>query len=398
MKFAIYIYDSGTKYYNNDIIQLLDLIKSYPTNQFKISLITTNKYIEIDGDIFDKINIITRNEILNKPRLLNYCIIDAFNDLRKPNNDLLIIIRDGIKLVDKWIDEITKSNNNFLIQNGFGDEFLAIKPELIKEIGLFDERLLLYYDVDFYIRTLLYTHECIIDDKLNNIVTAPLKLIQDRSTIVDVRHPQIELDSANLFKLKWMYSQNNVYNNILNITKIPESFKYYYQFEQHINKKIYQNNQIIKNLLYEKYINIERTLNDGIYYIINLKSSKYLTSFEHSPHNCKSMGMSEKHTEFYIYRNLDKYSIKLNLDIKNQNGTNGWHLYTVPKSNTLFGAGNGEKWATFDIIKKDKFYLIKSVHNEKNKNNRLGRYLYVEYDKIYSDGDSNMEECLWIII
>lgn len=406
MRISIYIYDSGKHKYNSTIENVLMTIKHYKQCKFTINLIVLPNHTEIDGKLYDSINIMTHREPYNIPRIFNNCILNSFVNLNALENDLLIIIQDGITLIHDWIIPILDLAKNFnLIQFGFKDEFLCIKPSLIKQVGLFDEQLILHYDLDFYMRcSIICKNKCSINDTIDNILINPKK-----SIISNIEMSKIELqidiqdELSNKFYNKWGFTHDDAKKNILILNKsnLPHYQKYYYLFENNINQNIYSNSQFIKNSLYNKYIstiNNSKELKDGIYYIANYKSNKYLYVNNYTPQNINGVTLSTIPMEFFVYKNKNKYSIKINMNLINQNNTNGWHIYTVPKNNIVYGAGNDEIWATFDIIKKDNLYLIKSYHNEQNKMKKVGRYLYVSNNNILSDGDESMEECLWAFI
>lgn len=405
MRISIYICDSSGKHqYGISIKNILETIKAYATYKISINLIVFNEYVEIDGRLYDHINIMNFREPFSKPKIFNKCIINSFVNLTKLENDLLIIIQDGITLTNDWVKCILDTSNKFdLIQYGFKDEFIVIKPNLIKEVGLFDEQLPLHYEVDYYLRSIaICRNKCSINDAANNILINPTKSVVAKLELFNSELPKNMQDELfKKFSDKWGVPPINMNDYISKVTRqtIPYCNKYYYIFEKDINQSIYNNIDGIKNLLYKKHIStIDTTISNGVYHILNYKTKTYLYAKEIGPKNINGVSVSTAPMEFYIYKNRSKYSIRLNMDLINQNNTKGWHLYTLPKNSTLFGAGNDGIWATFDIIKKDNYYLIKSYHNETNRKNNIGRYLYVENNLPLSDGDSSMEECLWLIL
>lgn len=142
-------------------------------------------------------------------------------------------------------------------------------------------------------------------------------------------------------------------------------------------------------------VNPIEQLEGGVYKIINVKTKQYINVINPSPKVNNTVVANKKPALFVVYSNNGALSIKLELDIMNQNDTKGWHLYTVPKNNILYGAGNNGPWATFTVEKSGNYYLLKTPHKELNKMGKPGRYLYVSEFSILSDGDSSMEECLW---
>jgi len=146
-------------------------------------------------------------------------------------------------------------------------------------------------------------------------------------------------------------------------------------------------------------LSIKDIFTAGSYKLYNIKTKKYLGVENPDPKNNQCIIADKKPTLFNLYNNHGGISIKLDQNIINQNGTPGWHLYTAPKNNLIYGAGNSGPWATFKLeLVKDKYYLIKSFHDEQNKMGQNGRYLYIVGNNILSDGDSSMEDCLWLLI
>ena len=55
-------------------------------------------------------------------------------------------------------------------------------------------------------------------------------------------------------------------------------------------------------------------------------------------------------TEFILSQKTDtNVSIRINVDMKNQNGTFGYHLYVLPENDIVYGSGNDEIFAQFVI-------------------------------------------------
>lgn len=137
----------------------------------------------------------------------------------------------------------------------------------------------------------------------------------------------------------------------------------------------------------------------GSYKLYNVKTKKYMYANNPDPKNNQCIVADKKSTMFNLYNNHNTLSIKLDQDMPNQNGTQGWHLYTAPKNNLIYGAGNNGPWATFQLeLVKEKYYLIKSFHDDQNKMGNNERFLYVSDNNILTDGDRSMEECLWLLI
>lgn len=68
-------------------------------------------------------------------------------------------------------------------------------------------------------------------------------------------------------------------------------------------------------------------------------------------------------SEFILVKKSDNnVSIRLNRDIGNQNGTYGYHLYVIPENDVVYGAGNDELFAQFNIEKSAQYVRIKSCY------------------------------------
>ena len=68
-------------------------------------------------------------------------------------------------------------------------------------------------------------------------------------------------------------------------------------------------------------------------------------------------------TEFILIKKTEtNVSIRLNSDMKNQNGTFGYHLYVIPENDVVYGAGNDELFAQFNIERRAQYIYIKSAY------------------------------------
>lgn len=83
------------------------------------------------------------------------------------------------------------------------------------------------------------------------------------------------------------------------------------------------------------------------------------------------------------------FVIRYNKDMQNQNGTFGYHLYMLPDTDLLYGAGNAEIYAQFTIESFDKYIFIKSAFKQS--------YLCSEYNIIRCRPMSNPEYCAFTL-
>lgn len=73
-------------------------------------------------------------------------------------------------------------------------------------------------------------------------------------------------------------------------------------------------------------------------------------------------------SEFILIRKTPtNFCIRLNIDMKNQNGTYGYHLYTIPDNDTVYGSGDEGIFAQFQLFQNKTSLKIKSA----NKNSYL---------------------------
>lgn len=80
-------------------------------------------------------------------------------------------------------------------------------------------------------------------------------------------------------------------------------------------------------------------------------------------------------SEFILTNRSDtNIVIRLNVDMLNQNGTFGYHLYVLPNTDLLYGAGNSELFAQFVLEQLDNYVMIKSAYKQ--------AYLCHEYNVI----------------
>lgn len=66
----------------------------------------------------------------------------------------------------------------------------------------------------------------------------------------------------------------------------------------------------------------------------------------------------------FVKKTETNIAIRLNLDMKNQNNTFGYHLYVMPDSDIIYGAGNDEIFAQFNLERRAQYVYIKSAHKD----------------------------------
>lgn len=109
-------------------------------------------------------------------------------------------------------------------------------------------------------------------------------------------------------------------------------------------------NQYINKVIYIKTIN-------GLYLSIeDVSETNYTPTFVFVNDKLHA-------SEFVLSKKSESnVSIRLNNDMKNQNNTFGYHLYVLPDSDIVFGAGNDEIFAQFQLDHYNQYILIKSAH------------------------------------
>jgi hypothetical protein len=89
----------------------------------------------------------------------NSAIVRAFKDLDAPDYDLLILAQDDLLFKGDFFEKIQPHLEKYdIITSGEGDAMVAIQPEGIKNVGLFDERFSLidHHEADFFLRCVMY--------------------------------------------------------------------------------------------------------------------------------------------------------------------------------------------------------------------------------------------------
>jgi hypothetical protein len=95
---------------------------------------------------------------------------------------------------------------------------------------------------------------------------------------------------------------------------------------------------------------------------------------EHNFHATFVFTINRTHaSEFILVKHHDDtINIRLNLDMRNQNNTFGYHLYVLPVNDIVYGSGNTELYAQFVIEQHGDYVLFKSAYKES--------YLSYEYN------------------
>jgi hypothetical protein len=160
--------------YNNDNVlnRALDSLFSSDFINFKntqVNIINNYSSIKINDEFLNNynINIIhnqTRGDNFN-PNLSqnhNQAIIFGFNDLNKPESDIVIHTHNDIVFHKTWVEELMKCMEKYtFVVGSIGDQFVAYKADAIKKIGLWDENFpgLIHKEGDYMLRAFLLNKE-----------------------------------------------------------------------------------------------------------------------------------------------------------------------------------------------------------------------------------------------
>lgn len=318
-------------------------------------------------DQFYKININIVNISYSYPKLWNECIIKGYKCdyiflFNTTNTFTYNNLNSLLELIDKY---------NF-INPLFSNELMGFSPNFIHKIGLFDESLHTNFDIDITLRSKKYS------PILTYLETRTIDLKLERTLDITKNIQNVILNIDKHFIKKWNINTNEFINNnnfnieyLNNIAELitPPYISLYPLFDDHI---------IVNND--KPYLYLE---NEKSYRFYNISSGMYLTAINITPKNNRSIIMSDSGTPFKVSL-CENYFIKLPFDIKNQNNTIGWHLYTVHNNDLLYSAGDNGIWATFKFEQKDgnkSIWYIKTYHNG---------YLYVNGNKeVKSNGSIN---------
>lgn len=127
-------------------------------------------------------------------RSWNQAIINGFKDLSSPDADVLVLIQADSLFKENFYEIISNFYNSPLIfaSSGRGDECMMLKPEIIKRVGLFDERYcnIAYQEGDYFLRCYLKEKErCLILDYLHRRVNIPKEIDSSSFIPIDIIFP-----------------------------------------------------------------------------------------------------------------------------------------------------------------------------------------------------------------
>lgn len=249
-------------YKDNDALNTnLDSIFSSDDIDNNINVNIINNYsaesLIIDKNFTNKIVIL--NNVLRPnfstghlSRNWNQAIINGFENLLQPKNDIVITCQDDMVWDKKWYKKINSIHEFYTFYTcDNGDGLCSYKPNAIKKIGLWDEKFcgITYQEADFFLRALINNKEySSINDYWHKRTHNTTDIIAKRSTGSDIyrehngRHAYKEY-TYQLFLEKWNNLQPENWN-ILSLNKniIPKIKNYilYPFFEKDIDYNCYQ--------------------------------------------------------------------------------------------------------------------------------------------------------------
>ena len=127
--------------------------------------------------------------------------------------------------------------------------------------------------------------------------------------------------------------------------------------------------------------------------LLKTKNNLYLHISNISQHNINPVFIltpdkSDATELLFVKKTNNTIAIRLNSEMKNQNNTIGYHLYSIPTSDLVFGSGNEGAFANFCLEQNADYILIKSGYKNS--------YLCYEYD-IIRLRPLNLEMCSFLI-
>jgi hypothetical protein len=255
--------------YTEDIQPFIDHYYSDPTvkeaeKENNLSLTIINNYgVLPDYDGITILNNVTRPDFStgHLARSWNQCIINGFKDLQNPAVDCLVLIQIDAKFNNNWYKNICSIPETcYFLTVGRGDEMQFMRPQLIKSVGLYDERYcnIGYQEADYFFRAYMrIRNNCIILDYAHQRVNDPFNGLFNREHFIhhstgsgnpaaQILSCEFHTLSYNIFRFKWKdvnvngwVNQKSYLDTLDNKFLDGKEFRYYPYFEKHINWQIY---------------------------------------------------------------------------------------------------------------------------------------------------------------
>lgn len=124
----------------------------------------------------------------------NSGLVHGFEDLKKPACDIVILTQHDVKFKPHYIRTLIKLHQRFdLVQFGLGDSCMSFTPQVVRRVGLFDERFnnIGFQEEDYLIRAkmlcadkisinyVMWDHTRNVDIPPHNPVTEEENVLQD---------------------------------------------------------------------------------------------------------------------------------------------------------------------------------------------------------------------------
>lgn len=232
------------------------------SSNINLTIINNYDYLSVEDPRVKVINNTLRPDFStgHLSRNWNEAIINGFRDLNLPSVDYVIGVQIDAILGDTWYQDLMKVLKIYpelhYLALGEGDEFQVFTPQVIKTVGLYDERFcnIGYQEADYFyrVRLLKPLNAVILDHKhgrvMNNIgldeldvrgivIRNPSKEVNDAHRLSMAHHN----DSLKVFYYKWGHTNPEHWTEIEIDPGISrgKEFRYYPYFEKAVDPWVY---------------------------------------------------------------------------------------------------------------------------------------------------------------
>lgn len=220
----------------------------FTSDNYEVNIINNHSNFKLDTKFEKKVKVL--NNILRPDfstgylsRNWNQALILGFQDLQKPNTDIVVCCQDDTEFDENWFENLINLHNkgyNF-ITYGWGDNFMSFTPEAVKTIGLFDERFIFSgVTSDYFLRALKYNkdkssindyyHGRVLNEEKIKIADRPNNIkihMEERKAHKDYGHTILhhKWDNITGMATKW---DKNFIDNCPAVIKSPQYIMYPY--------------------------------------------------------------------------------------------------------------------------------------------------------------------------
>jgi len=225
--------------------------------EFEYFIINNHTNIQISDEFSSKVKLL-RNEVRpdfsygHLARNWNQALINGFQNIRKPDCDIVITTQDDILWNKDWVNKLLKIHESYSFYTcDFGDNFCSYTPSSVKKIGLWDERFcgITFQEADYFLRAVIFNGKnSSINDKHHKRVSHKQELVVQRQNPTKFRpHNNRNYShkyTRTLFLKKWSgrppHTWESVVDNRLRPNKNYKEVVYYPYFEKDIDKDLYE--------------------------------------------------------------------------------------------------------------------------------------------------------------